>query len=235
MRRKIGLVGGVSPESTVEYYQYIVRKYHERYGDLHFPEVIIYSVRFKQLCEWSDSGHWKKTAAELVRVGNCLEAAGAEGLMLTANTLHYVIGEFTAGVNVPVISILDVVADAIEESGISKVGLLGTKYTMELPFYRDALARRNIEVLVPDSSERQVVSDIIYGELIKGIIREESKQTYLAALSNLAKMGAEGLILGCTEIPLLIKPADTDLPQFNTTELHAEAALQFAVGDELTL
>ena len=151
--------------------------------------------------------------------------------MLTANTMHNVVEEFAAGVSVPVISILDVVSDAVKAAGIETVGLLGTHYTMELPFYRDALGRRGIEVLTPEAEERQTVSDIIYEELIKGIIRAESKMVYLSAIESLRKRGAAGVILGCTEIPLLVSPDDTDLPQFNSTELHAEAALRFAMGE----
>jgi len=230
MRRSIGLVGGVSPESTVEYYRYITRTYVERFGDLYLPEVIIYSVRFQQLCDWSDSGRWDRTAEELIRVGKKLELAGAECLLLTANTLHRVVEDFADGVTVPVISILDVVAEAVKHARMKTIGLLGTLYTMELPFYREALQKRGIDVITPEKENRQVISDIIYKELIKGILREESKQVYLDAMRSFEKRGAEGVILGCTEIPLLIDESDSALPQFNSTELHAEAALQFALG-----
>jgi len=230
MHRTIGLIGGVSPESTVEYYSYIMHNYVERFGDLYIPEVIIYSVKFQKLCDWSDSGHWDKTAEELIRVGKKLELAGAECLLITANTLHHVVEEVTDGVTAPVISILDVVTDAVSQAGTTKVGLLGTLYTMELPFYRNALHKRGIEVITPDEAERRMISDIIYDELIKGVIREESKQVYLDVLSVFEKRGVEGVILGCTEIPLLINESDSELRQFNTTDLHAEAALQFALG-----
>ena len=231
MRRKIGLVGGVSPESTVEYYKYIMRTYVERSGDLDLPEVIIYSVRFKRLWDWSTSGRWDLMAEELIRVGRKLEAAGAECLLLTANTLHKVIEDFAAGVDAPVISILDVVAEAIKARGFTTVGLLGTLYTMELPFYREALSKRGIAVITPEAAERQAISDIIYNELTRGILLEESRRTYLTVVDSLAARGAQGVILGCTEIPLLLSQADTELPLFNTTELHAEAALQFALGE----
>lgn len=232
MRRKLGLIGGVSPESTVEYYQYIVHNYQKRYGDLHFPEIIIYSMRFQELVDLGNADHWDRIIDEIVRAGKSLEAAGAEGLMLTANTLHYVVEEFKAGVNVPVISIVDVTGEEIEKAGLKKVSLVGTKFTMNFPFYRDILAKRDIEVIVPADADRKIVSDIIFDELVKGIFKEESRNANLSVLGNLEEMGAEGHILGCSEIPLLVKPEDTDLPQFNTTEIHAEAGLQFAMGDE---
>jgi aspartate racemase len=229
MRRKIGLIGGVSPESTLEYYEYIMRKYYQMHENLYLPEVIIYSVRFQQLCDLTDSGRWDKTAEELVNVGNRLVAAGAEGLLICANTLHLVIEEFRAGVKVPVISMLDVVGNHIEGLGFKKVGLLGTMYTMTQPFYREALAGRGIEAIIPEGKER--ISEIIYDELAKGRILDDSREFYLAEMDKLMSRGAEGIILGCTEIPLLVKPEHTDLPLINTTELHADAALKFALGE----
>lgn len=231
MRKTIGLVGGISPESTVEYYRYIMHNYVERYEDLYLPEVIIYSVRFRQFCDWSDTGRWDLAAEGFISIGKKLEAAGADCLLLTANTMHNIVEEFAAGVSVPVISILDVVADAVQRSGISTVGLLGTRYTMELPFYRNALVKRGIDVLTPQPQERKQISDIIYNELVKGTIREESRSIYLSAMESLEKRGARGIILGCTEIPLLVGPSDSDLVMFNSTELHAEAALLFALGN----
>ena len=229
MKKKIGLIGGTSPESTIEYYKYLIQRHISEYNDFSFPEIIIYSVEFQKFVDLGKQDRWDLIADELIQAGKSLEAAGAECLLLTANTMHNVVEEFRAGVNVPVISILDEVAEEVKKNGISKVALLGTIYTMEKPFYKEALAKRGIETLIPEGDNLARVNDIIYDELVKSIITDKSRQFYLDVIKELADRGAEGVILGCTEIPLLIKPEDTSIPQFNSTHIHAEAAYKFAV------
>jgi aspartate racemase len=229
MHKRIGILGGMSPESTVEYYQYITRTYTERYGDYAYPEVLIYSVSFQPYVDWPEQDRWDLVAQGLGEAACRLEAAGIDVLLIATNTMHRVIDKVRASVAVPVLSLLDVVADAVLARGMRTVGLLGTRFTMEDGFYQDALARREITVLVPGKEERAFVNRVIYGELVAGQIREASRAGYVAIIDELAGRGAEGVILGCTEIPLLVREEDVDLPLLDTTVLHAEAALQFAL------
>ena len=229
MHKRIGILGGMSPESTIEYYRYITRTYTRRYGDYAYPEVLIYSVSFQPYVDWPEQDRWDLVAQGLTEAARRLEAAGADVLLIATNTMHLVVDQVQAGVSVPVLSLLDVVADAILARGLRTVGLLGTRFTMEKGFYQDVLARRGIEVLVPGGKERAYVNAVIYGELVAGQIRDQSRAGYVAVIKGLAGRGAEGVILGCTEIPLLVRQEDVDLPLFDTTVLHAEAALAYAV------
>lgn len=229
MYKRIGILGGMSPESTVEYYQYITRTYVERYGDYAYPEVLIYSVSFQSYVDWPEQERWDLVAQGLSEAAQRLEAAGAEVLLIATNTMHLVVDQVQAGVAVPVLSLLDVVAEAILARGMRTTGLLGTRFTMEKGFYQDALARRGITVLVPGAEGRAYVNQVIYDELVAGQIRDASRAGFVALVEELAGRGAEGVILGCTEIPLLVGEADVDLPLFDTTRLHAEAALEYAL------
>jgi aspartate racemase len=229
MHKRIGILGGMSPESTVEYYQYITRTYTERYGDYAYPEVLIYSVSFQSYVDWPEQDRWDLVARGLSEAACRLEAAGIDVLLIATNTMHRVIDEVRSSIAVPVLSLLDVVADAVLAHGMRTVGLLGTRFTMEDGFYQDALSHRGIAVLVPGEEERAFVNRVIYGELVAGQIREASRAGYVAIIDELAGRGAEGVILGCTEIPLLVREEDVDLPLLDTTVLHAEAALQFAL------
>ena len=175
MHRRIGILGGMSPESTVEYYQYITRTYSERYGDYGHPEILIYSVSFQPYVDWPNAERWDLVAQGLVEAARRLEAAGAEFIVIATNTMHLVFDEVEDSVAVPMLSLLDAVADAILEMGIGTVGLLGTKFTMEKPFYRDALAAKGIKVLVPEKADREYVNRVIYDELAAGQIRDESR------------------------------------------------------------
>jgi aspartate racemase len=229
MHKRIGILGGMSPESTVEYYQYITRTYTERYGDYAYPEVLIYSVSFQSYVDWPEQDRWDLVARGLSEAACRLEAAGIDVLLIATNTMHRVIDEVRSSIAVPVLSLLDVVADAVLAHGMRTVGLLGTRFTMEDGFYQDALSRRGIAVLVPGEEERAFVNRVIYGELVAGQIREASRAGYVAIIDELAGRGAEGVILGCTEIPLLVREEDVDLPLLDTTVLHAEAALQYVL------
>ena len=227
--KRIGILGGMSPESTVEYYQYITRTYTERYGDYGYPEVLIYSVSFQPYVDWPERDRWDLVARGLGEAARALEAAGADFIVIATNTMHLVFDQVQAKVTIPLLSLLDAVGDAILGRGIETVGLLGTKFTMEKTFYQDALTRKGITVLVPDAQDRAYVNTVIYDELVAGQIHDESGAGYVAIIDKLAKRGAEGIILGCTEIPLLVGEEDAGMPLFDTTVIHAEAALNYAL------
>ena len=230
MHKKIGILGGMSPESTVEYYQYITRTYTQRFGDYGYPEIIIYSVSFQPYVDWPGADRWDLVAQGLGEAAQKLEAAGADFILIATNTMHLVLDQVRASVHIPVLSLLEVVGQAILARGMTTVGLLGTKFTMEKNLYQDALAHMGITVLVPDADDRECVNRVIYEELVAGQIREPSRAAYVAIIHKLAERGAQGVILGCTEIPLLVSEADAGLPLFDTTLLHAEAALNYAVA-----
>jgi aspartate racemase len=228
MHKRIGILGGMSPESTVAYYEYITRTYTERYGDYGYPEIIIYSVSFQPYVDWPNQERWDLVAQGLARAAQKLEAAGADLILIATNTMHLVFDQVQGSVQTPMLSLLDAVAEAILARGLDRVGLLGTRFTMEKAFYQDALAPHGITVLVPDAADREYVNAVIYDELVAGQIRDQSRAGFAAIVRRLAERGAEGVILGCTEIPLLIGEADVGLPLFDTTTIHAEAALRYA-------
>jgi len=230
MHKKIGILGGMSPESTVEYYQYITHAYTERFGDYGYPEVIIYSVSFQPYVDWPLQDRWDLVAQGLSEAAQKLEAAGADFIVIATNTMHLVFDQVQASVSVPMLSLLDAVGEAILARGMKTVGLLGTKFTMEEGFYQGALARRGITVLVPDAEDREYVNTVIYDELVAGQIHDESRVGFVTIIKKLAERGAEGVILGCTEIPLLVSEADAGIPLFDTTAIHAEAALNYALA-----
>ena len=230
MHKRIGILGGMSPESTVEYYQYITHAYTERFGDYGYPEIIIYSVSFQPYVDWPGQDRWDLVAQGLSEAAQKLEAAGADFIVIATNTMHLVFDQVQASVSVPMLSLLDAVAEAILARGMKTVGLLGTKFTMEKTFYHDALARKGIAVVVPDKQDREYVNAVIYDELVAGQIRDESRDGFVAVIKRLAARGAEGVILGCTEIPLLVSEADAGMPLFDTTVIHAEAALNYALA-----
>ena len=229
MAKRIGILGGMSPESTTEYYEYITRTYTQRFGDYGYPEIIIYSVSFQPYVDWPNEERWDLVARGLGEAAQRLEAAGADFILIATNTMHLVFDEVQASVRVPMLSLLDAVGEAILARGIGTVGLLGTKFTMEKTFYQEALAQKGIAVLVPDAGDRAYVNDVIYNELVAGQIHDESRAGYVGVIERLAERGAEGVILGCTEIPLLVSEADVGLPLFDTTTIHAEAALRYAL------
>jgi aspartate racemase len=231
MHKRIGILGGMSPESTVEYYRHITRAYTERFGDYGYPEVIIYSVSFQRYVDWPNQDRWDLVAQGLSEAAQKLEAAGADFVVIATNTMHLVFDQVQASVTVPMLSLLDAVGDAVLARGIETVGLLGTRFTMERSFYQDALSRKGITVLVPNAQDREYVNAVIYDELVAGRVRDESRAGYVAIIRRLAEQGVEGIILGCTEIPLLIGEEDAGMPLFDTTVIHAEAALNYALEE----
>ncbi|MEJ2735684.1 MAG: aspartate/glutamate racemase family protein [Anaerolineae bacterium] len=232
MHKRIGILGGMSPESTVAYYEYLTRTYTERYGDYGYPEILIYSVSFQPYVDWPNQDRWDLVARGLTEAGRKLVAAGAEVILIATNTMHHVFEEVQAGIGVPMLSLLDATAEAILARGLQTVGLLGTRFTMEKSFYQDALAPRGIAVLVPEAEDRAVVNRVIYEELVAGQIRDASRASFVAIIRRLVERGAEGVILGCTEIPLLVSEADVQIPLLDTTTIHAEAALTYACATE---
>jgi len=229
VHKRIGIIGGLSPESTVEYYKHIFRRYVERFGEHSYPEIIIYSVSFQQYAVWPEQERWDLIAEGLTDVGRKLEAAGADFLLIAANTMHIVLEQVRAGVGVPVLSMLDAVAEAILAEGFRTVGLIGTRFTMGKTFYRDALSEHGIDALVPDQEDQRYINKVLYEELSNNVIREESRQDFLKIIDKLTGRGAEGIVLGCTEIPLLVNQAHIEIPVFDTTAIHAEAALNYAL------
>ncbi len=230
MHKTIGILGGMSPESTVEYYQYITRTYTERFGNYGYPEIIIYSVTFQTYVDWPDAERWDLVAQGLSDAARKLQDAGADFIVIATNTMHLVFDQVQAALHVPMLSLLDAVGEAIMARGMNTVGLLGTRFAMEKGFYQDALASRGITVVVPESIDRQYVNDVIYQELVVRSIRDESRRRFAAIIRKLEGQGAEGVILGCTEIPLLVRQADVGLPLFNSTVIHAEATLNYAIS-----
>ncbi len=230
MHKKIGILGGLSPESTVTYYEYITRTYTERYGDYGYPEVVIYSVCFQNYIDWGESGRWDKIAQDMIAAARALERAGADFAIIATNTMHIVFDEVQTAVQIPFLHLIDATAEAIQAEGFSNVGLLGTKFTMGEPFYRDRLAANGITAILPDEAGCEDVDRTIYQELVRGRVVESSRKRFTEIIDGLRQDGAEGVILGCTEIPLLISDDDSSLPLFNTTTIHAEKALQYAIS-----
>lgn len=230
MHKKIGILGGMSPESTIDYYKYITRTYTERFGDYGYPEIIIYSVSFQPYVDWPNDDRWDLVARGLGEAAGKLQEAGADFIIIATNTMHLVFDEVQAAVDVPMLSLLDAVSEAILARRMHTIGLLGTRFAMEKGFYQDALASKGISVLVPDADDRNYVNAVIYNELVLGLIRDKSRERFVEIIEDLATRGAEGIILGCTEIPLLVGGEDTGLPLFDTTLIHAEAALNYALS-----
>ena len=228
--KKIGLVGGTSWTSTVDYYRYINEAANDQLGGFHAAECILYSVDFDKFKTFNAAHDWDSTYGLLSHAGLQLKAAGAELIILCANTSHMVAERVEATVHLPMIDIRTATAAAIHKQGIQKVGLLGTVYTMELSFYRDKLLTLGIETIVPSQqSDRDFIEDSVL-DLGKGIINPSDKTRYLEIIHELIQQGAEGMILGCTEIPLLLSQEDCPVPVFNTTLIHAQAAVDYALS-----
>ena len=228
----IGLLGGMSWESTVPYYQIINRIVGERLGGLHSARLILYSVDFDEIEQLQHAGCWTETGEILAEAAGKLEAAGAEFLVLCTNTMHKVTSQIEAAVSVPLMHIADATADRIVATGFRTIGLLGTRFTMEQEFYRGRLQEKyDLEVMIPPQIDRDEVHRIIYEELCRGKILESSRAQYRRIVSDLVARGARGVILGCTEIGLLLSPADAVVPLFDTATIHAEQAALYALGE----
>lgn len=228
--KTIGLIGGMSWESTVTYYQIVNETIKRELGGLHSAKVLLYSVDFAEIEKYQASGEWEKSAEVLADAAMNLEKAGADYIVICTNTMHKVAPEIQKKISIPIIHIAEATADELKLKGISKVGLLGTKYTMTQEFYKSKLIEAGIEVVIPDQAGVETVNDIIYNELCLGIISEESKKKYLGIIADLEESGAQGVILGCTEIGLLIQQKDTKLPVFDTTQIHATKAALMAIS-----
>ena len=228
--KTIGLIGGMSWESTASYYQLINETIKEKLGGLHSAKILLYSVDFAEIERYQASGDWDKSAGFLSQIAQNLEQAGADFIVICTNTMHKVAPQIQKIISIPILHIAQATADNLLENGIKKVGLLGTKYTMTQEFYKEKLLEAGLEVVIPDQAGVEEVNRIIYDELCLGQIKESSKQTYLSMIDDLKNAGAEAVILGCTEIGLLVQQEDTDVPLFDTTEIHAQKAAEFAVG-----
>lgn len=228
--KTIGLIGGMSWESTREYYRIMNEEVKKRFGDSHSCKCILYSVDFAEIQELQHSGAWEELTSRMISIAEKLESAGAEMLLICTNTMHAMADRVQASIKIPLIHIADTVAEEIKKRGMQKVGLLGTRFTMEQDFYRVRLKEKfGIDVIIPGENERENIHSIIYKELIAGTIKKESKDIYKSVIQNLFRNGAEGVILGCTEIPLLITGEDCDIPLFDTTLLHARKAVGLAL------
>ncbi|HEX7110960.1 MAG TPA: aspartate/glutamate racemase family protein [Mizugakiibacter sp.] len=230
--KTIGLIGGMSWESTALYYRHINRRVAQRLGGLHSARCIVHSLDFAEIAAMQRAGEWARAGSVLADAARALEAAGAGVLGIATNTMHKVAGAVEAAVNVPLLHIADVAGQALRAAGITRTGLLGTRFTMEQDFYRERLARYGIETVVPDAEARTEVDRVIFGELCCGDIREESRARYRAIVDALAADGAQGVLLGCTEICMLIDSGDVSLPLFDTTALHADALVEAAFARE---
>ncbi len=227
--KTIGILGGMSPESTTLYYEHITRTYTQRFGDYGYPEILIYSVNFQKFVDWQHHGQWEEAAREMAAVLERLRLAGADFGLIATNTMHMVFEEVQRAVKMPLLSIVQATADAILAARLRSVGLLGTVFTMTEKFFREGLERSGISVLVPEPGDQQRINDVIYQELCRGEIRPSSRELFLKIIAGLRDRGAKGIVLGCTEIPLLVQPQHCDLPLFNTALLHAAKALDYAL------
>jgi aspartate racemase len=229
--KTIGLIGGMSWESTIPYYRQINETIKQRLGGLHSAKIILYSVDFHEVEQLQRAGDWDSAGVLLAHAARTLESAGADLLVVCTNTMHKVAPAIEAAVAIPLLHIADPTAAAIKGEGYAKVGLLGTRFTMEQDFYRDRLRERHgIEVLVPDQADRELVHRVIYEELCLGKVLPESRAHYLRVMAELAARGAQAIILGCTEISLLVDQRDSTIPLFDTTAIHARAAAELALS-----
>lgn len=231
--KTIGLLGGMSWESSIEYYRIINQAVKKRLGGLHSAQCLMYSVDFAEIEVLQHVGEWETLTDVMINAVRRLEKGGADCLLICTNTMHRMADEIESATSIPLLHIADATADAVKSEKLHTVGLLGTRFTMEGDFYKGRLEKEHgLKVLVPDDSGRETVHRIIYNELVLGEIKDASRQAYLDIIANLQNNGAEGVILGCTEIPLLVKQADVDLPIFDTTTIHAEAAVEWAIEKE---
>jgi aspartate racemase len=229
--KTIGLIGGMSWESTVPYYQTVNRVIGRRLGGLHSAKVALYSVDFDEIEKLQHAGLWEASGDILADAARAVRRAGADFIVLCTNTMHKVATQIEAAVDVPLLHIADATATRVKAAGVARVGLLGTKFTMEEDFYRGRLeSRHGLAVLTPPADQRDLVHRVIYGELCLGNVRGESRQGFQQAVAGLVAEGAQGVILGCTEIGLLLRQQDAPVPLFDTATIHAEAAAEFALG-----
>ena len=229
----IGLLGGMSWESSLEYYRIINETVKERLGGLHSAKCILYSVDFEEIELLQHKGKWDELTKIMIESAQNLEKAGANMVLICTNTMHKMANEVQNAIQIPLLHIADAAAEKVKEKNLKKVGLLGTKYTMEQDFYKGRIKEKyNIDVIIPDTDEREDVHNVIFNELCLGQIKDESREKYKKIIKNLAKNGVEGIILGCTEIPLLINQKDFAIPIFDTTLIHSIAAVDYALSNK---
>lgn len=233
--KTIGLIGGMSWASSVEYYRVINQEVNRRLRGQHNAKSLMLTVDFAEIEELQVAGEWNRLGEKMADAARSLESGGADCILIGANTMHRCAPDVERAVKIPLIHIADAAGAAIRNSNLRKIGLLGTRYTMEGDFFRDRLADRfDIEVLIPPKEQRDQIHHIIYSELTHGVLDDSSRRVFISAMDWLASHGAQGIILGCTEIPLLVKPEDSSTPLFDTTTLHALAAVDFALAPQMT-
>lgn len=229
--KTIGMLGGMSWESTASYYKALNEGVKSQLGGLHSAKICLYSVDFDEIEKLQHQGNWSETALILAEAAKSVERGGADFLMICTNTMHKVVPEIESQISIPILHIADATAKILVRDGVTKVGLLGTRFTMEQDFYKGRITEKfGIEVIVPDADEQTVVHDIIYQELCLGQINSDSRESYLKIIANLHAQGAQAVILGCTEIALLVKQSDTTVPLYDTTQIHAAHGVEWALG-----
>jgi len=230
--KTIGLIGGMSWESSVEYYRIINEAVRDRLGGVHSGKSLMLSVDFAEIETLQKDGRWDEATQAMIQAAQQLEAGGAQCVLICANTMHKMADEVQAAVDIPLIHIADATAAAVKKQGLHKVGLLGTRYTMEEDFYKGRLAQKHgLEVLIPGVDDRTVIHNVIYDELVVGKVNPASKLAYLRIMDKLVAQGVQGILLACTEIGMLVQQPDSSLPLFDTTPIHALAAVDFALGE----
>jgi len=228
--KPIGLIGGLTYVSTLDYYRYLNEMANERLGGAETAEIIMYSVNFGEIKKLTEADDWKSMTVIMCNAARAIESSGAGCLLLGVNTMHKIADEVQAAINIPLIHIAEAVAKSIQKKGLKKVGLLGTRYTMQLKFYSDILANYGIDTIIPGQDDIEFINWTIYNEFGKNIFSPETKKKYLEIISKLKRQGAEGIIEGCTEIPVLIKQEDCDILLFDTVKIHSEAAVNYVIG-----
>jgi aspartate racemase len=229
MMKTIGLIGGLSYLSTLDYYRLLNEMVNQRVGGVTSAKIWMYSVNFAEIKTLTEKLDWDGIAGIICPAAKKAEQAGADCLLVGANTMHHIADKIQGAINIPLIHIAEETAKAVTAKGIKKVALLGTKYTMQLPFYKNKLAQAGIDTIIPNEAEIEIINAAIYNEMGKGIFSASTKANFLKIINRLRNAGAEGVILGCTEIPILIKQEDSMLPVFDTTRIHASAAVDFAL------
>ncbi|PKB18072.1 aspartate/glutamate racemase family protein [Flavobacterium sp. 5] len=228
--KKLGLIGGISWVSTADYYRFINEGINEKLGGVNFAECMIYSFNYNDIKNNNDNNDWESTFNMLSKASQSLKNSGAEAIILCANTMHVIADRIQESIGLPLIHIATETAKEIQKTNIKRVGLLGTKFTMELDFFKDKLSALDIETIIPETDDREFIHETIFNELGKGLILESTKKRYLSIIEKLIDNGAEGIILGCTEIPLLVKQDEVKVPVFDTALIHSNAAVAFALS-----
>jgi len=230
--KTIGLIGGMSWESTAEYYRIINEAVKEKLGRLHSAKIAMYSVDFEEVEQLQHQGKWDKATNLMIDAAKRVERSGADFVLICTNTMHKMADDVAANISIPLLHIADATAEKITSLGLNEIGLLGTKFTMEQDFYKGRLKEKfGIRVVIPNESDREIVHNVIYKELCLGAIKDSSREQVKAIINRLSDNGAQGIILGCTELPLLIKQEDCPIPLFDTTVIHAKAAIDYALKD----